>query len=450
MASARGEFSSRFGFIMAAAGSAVGLGNIWGFPTQAASNGGAAFLVVYLVLAFTLAYPALMAEIIIGRHAHANAVNALQRIAGGPFTQRAGATTGLVGLVVASFILSFYAIVAGWMIAHCLGSLAALVGADGIAEWLTSFSLGRNASFVVLFMLLTIGIIAEGVHDGIERWSSRLMPILLVTLGCLVLYVLTLDGAMEGLKVYLLPDFSAALSPQLIINALGSAFFSLSLGVGTMLIYGSYINDRENLPVVGGLVTGVDIGIAVLAGFLVLPAMYVALHNGVEIFDAAGGLISEDTLIFTVLPELFTSMGVAGAFVSLLFFFLMSIAALTSSISMLEVPVAYTIEEHGASRRSAVLLIGGVITGISLLILLNFDTLFGLVITATTRYSQPLLGFVFCIYAGWVWRRDQLLAELRKGSPEIAGTLFWRIWPLHVRLVCPLIILGIFAQNLFG
>ena len=450
MASARGEFSSRFGFIMAAAGSAVGLGNIWGFPTQAASNGGAAFLGVYLLLAFTLAYPALMAEIIIGRHAHANAVNALQRIAGGPVTRRLGATTGLVGLVVASFILSFYAIVAGWMIAHCLGSLAALVGADGVASWLTSFSLGRNASFVVVFMLLTIGIIAEGVHDGIERWSSRLMPILLVTLVCLVLYVLTLDGAMEGLKVYLLPDFSAALSPQLIINALGSAFFSLSLGVGTMLIYGSYINDGENLPVVGGLVTGVDIGIAVLAGFLVLPAMYVALHNGVEIFDAAGGLISEDTLIFTVLPELFTSMGVAGAFVSLLFFFLMSIAALTSSISMLEVPVAYTIEERGTSRRSAVLIIGGIITVISLLILLNFETLFGLVVTATTRYSQPLLGFFFCIYAGWIWRRDQLLAELRKGSPEIAGTLFWRIWPWHVRLVCPLIIFGIFAQNLFG
>jgi len=143
-------------------------------------------------------------------------------------------------------------------------------------------------------------------------------------------------------------------------------------------------------------------------------------------------------------------MGLAGAFVSLLFFFLMSIAALTSSISMLEVPVAYAIEEHGTSRRSAVLLLGGVITGISLLILLNFEALFGLVITATTRYSQPLLGFVFCLYAGWIWRRDALLAELRKGSPEIAGTLFWRIWPWHVRLVCPLIILGIFAQNLLG
>lgn len=448
MATARGEFSSRFGFIMAAAGSAVGLGNVWGFPTQAASNGGAAFLLVYLLLAFLLAYPALMAEIIIGRHAHANAVHALRRIARGGLSRRAGTLTGLFGLLVASAILSFYAIVAGWMLAHCLASLATLLGADALAGWLTGFSLSRNALFTGLFMLLTIGIIAEGVHEGIERWSSRLMPMLLLTLIALVLYVLTLDGARQGLRIYLLPDFSAVLSPQLLVSALGAAFFSLSLGVGTMLVYGSYINDEENLPVVGGLVTGLDIAIAVLAGFLVLPAMYVALNNGVEIFDGAGGLISEDTLIFTVLPELFATMGAGGAVISLLFFFLMSIAALTSSISMLEVPVAFTIEEFGASRRGAVALIGGLIGVASVLILLNFEWLFGLVVSATTRYSQPLLGFVFCIYAGWIWRRDRLLAELKKGAPAIADTLFWRLWPWHVRLVCPLIILGIFLHNL--
>jgi NSS family neurotransmitter:Na+ symporter len=250
------------------------------------------------------------------------------------------------------------------------------------------------------------------------------------------------------LRVYLLPDLDRALSPSLIINALGAAFFSLSLGVGTMLIYGSYISDRENLPVAGGLVTAVDIGIAVLAGFLVLPAMYVALHNGVEIFTETGVLISEDTLIFTVLPALFDTMGAGGVVVSFLFFFLMSIAALTSSISMLEVPVAYTIENHGVTRHVAVWLIGGAIAAMSVLILLNFSTLFGLVITVTTRYSQPLLGFVFCIYVGWIWNRDTLLNELRKGSPEVAGTLFWKIWPWHLRLVCPAIILMIFLHSL--
>jgi len=450
MASARGEFSSRFGFIMAAAGSAVGLGNIWGFPTQAASNGGAAFLLIYLFLAFTLAYPALMAELIIGRHAHANAVNALKLISPTTLTRRIGAGTGIAGLIVASLILSFYAIVAGWMIAYCLAAITDLLGLVELSKWLTDFSLARNLSFMLLFMALTAGIISEGVNQGIERWSSRLMPILLITLVMLVVYVLTLEGAMEGLQAYLVPDFERALSPNLIINALGSAFFSLSLGVGTMLIYGSYINDSENLPVLGGMVTVVDITIAVLAGFLVLPAMYVALNNGVEIFTATGALISEDTLIFTVLPQLFLSMGTAGTLVAFLFFFLMSIAALTSSISILEVPVAYTIEEHGVKRKTAAIVIGACVALVSSVILLEFNTLFGLVITFTTRYSQPLLGFMFCIYAGWVWHRDTLLQELKKGNAEVEYSFFWKIWPWYVRVVCPVIILGIFAQSLFG
>lgn len=450
MASARGEFSSRFGFVMAAAGSAVGLGNIWGFPTQAASNGGAAFLFIYLVLAFALAYPALMAELIIGRHAHANAVKALRSIAPGKKSAIAGMGTGVIGLVTASFILGFYAIVAGWMLAHCLAALAALLGADGVAHWLVSFSVTRNVVFMLGFMGLTIGIISEGVHSGIERWSSRLMPVLLITLVLLVAYVLTLDGAMDGLKVYLLPDFSAALDPGLIVKALGSAFFSLSLGVGTMLVYGSYISDSENLPTLGGIVTLVDISIAVLAGFLVLPTMYVALHNGVQIFTESGALISEDTLIFTVLPALFDTMGVAGNVVSLLFFGLMSIAALTSSISMLEVPVAYTIESHDMSRKRAVWMIGTVVALLSLMILLNFEAMFALVIEFTTRYAQPLLGFMYCLFCGWLWHRDSILQELRKGSPEVEQGLFWKIWPSYIRYVCPLVILTIFAQAFFG
>jgi NSS family neurotransmitter:Na+ symporter len=435
---------------MAAAGSAVGLGNIWGFPTQAASNGGAAFLLVYLLVAFTLAYPALMAEMIIGRHAHANAVSALRQISPTRLSRNIGAATGRIGFIVASLILSFYAIVAGWMMAFCVSAVTDLLGMEGASRWLTSFGFPRNLLFMLCFMYLTIGIISEGVREGIERWSERLMPILLATLIVLVGYVLTLDGAAEGLKVYLLPDFERALSPRLILSALGSAFFSLSLGVGTMLIYGSYISDRENLPLVGGMVTLVDIIIAVLAGFLVLPAMYVALHNGVEIFSATGDLISEDTLIFTVLPELFDGMGLTGTLVAFTFFFLMTIAALTSSISMLEVPVAYTIETHGVDRKRAVIAIGGAIALFSTVILLNFGSLFGLVVSFTTRYSQPLLGFMFCVYAGWVWRRDQLLQELRRGSPEVERTLFWAIWPWYVRLVCPVIILAIFAQSLLG
>ena len=161
-------------------------------------------------------------------------------------------------------------------------------------------------------------------------------------------------------------------------------------------------------------------------------------------------LISEDTLIFTVLPELFATMGLAGIVVSFIFFFLMSIAALTSSISMLEVPVAYTIEEHGLSRKTAVYGIGCAIAVFSATILVNFETLFGLVIAFTTRYSQPILGFMFCVYAGWVWQRDKVLKEVQKGSPQVEHTLFWKIWPWYVKLVCPVVILAIFAQSLWG
>jgi NSS family neurotransmitter:Na+ symporter len=436
----RGEFGSRLGFILAAAGSAVGLGNIWGFPTQAASNGGAAFLLVYLVLAFALAYPILMAELILGRHAHGNSVVALTRIAERPVTKAIGALTGLAGILVASSILSFYSIVSGWMLGFTASYPLAAMGFDAHAAWLTDFSLSRNMILMTLFSAMTIGIVMGGVQGGIERWSRRLMPTLIVTLIVLAAYVLSLEGAGEGLRVYLVPDFSKILSADLILRALGSAFFSLSLGVGTMLIYGSYISDEEHLPSIGVQVALIDVGIAVLAGFLILPAMYVALARGVEIFDATGALLSEDTLIFTVLPELFATLGTAGLVLATAFFFLMSVAALTSSISMLEVPVAFLTERFQWTRSRAAIIAGVFIGFLSTAIAMNFDSLFGFVIAASTRYGQPMLGLMLCIYTGWIWRRDNVLAELKKNDPDVASGVFWKIWPWYLRIVCPVVI----------
>ncbi len=447
MSAPRGEFSSKMGFVLAAAGSAVGLGNIWGFPTQAASNGGAAFLIIYLILAFCLAYPALMAELIIGRHAKANAVSALRKIASNDITRRIGTGTGFAGMITASLILSFYAIVAGWMLAYSLAPAAELAGLSRGTAWLTDFSVGRNLIFTGIFMLLTISIICGGVKNGIERWSSRLMPSLLIILVLLILYVLTLDGASEGVRAYLVPDFNHAIDPSLIVSAMGQAFFSMSLGVGTMLVYGSYISKRENLVSLGLSVTFVDIGIAVMAGMLIIPAMYVAQNNGVQIYDSAGNLIAEDSLIFTVLPALFNTMGNAGTFVAFLFFVLMSIAALTSSISMLEVPVAYAVENHGIGRKKATSLIGGVITLVSTILILNFDTLFGLTVALATRYSQPMLGLMLCIFAGWIWQRNSVLEELKMGFEGAEHGWFWKIWPSYVRFVCPAAIIAVFAQQ---
>ncbi|MDT0594217.1 sodium-dependent transporter [Glaciecola petra] len=441
--SARGQFSSRIGFILAAAGSAVGLGNIWGFPTKVAENGGAAFVLMYLIMAFLLAYPVLMAELIIGRAKRANMIDALRQISGNVF----GTITGSIGAITVILILSFYAIVAGWMLSYLIDSVTNIVSID--LPWLTEDSIPRNLVFMLGFLVVTCIVVNGGVSNGIERWSVRLMPTLLILITMLIIYVSTLDGAAEGWSKFLVPDFSKVFDTGLMIDAMGQAFFSMSLGVGTMLVYGSYIQKHENLPRLGTSVALVDIGVAVLAGMLIIPAMYVALANGVQILDDSNNLISGPSLIFQVLPSLFESMGYIGTIVAAAFFALMAIAALTSSISMLEVPVAFLVDNKGLKRSKATLLITALVFVLSALIVLNFEQLFGLVITATTEYSQPLLGLVLCVFAGWIWRRDQILEELKNGCEDIKTGLFWKIWPWYVKFVCPLVIALMFYRSVF-
>lgn len=439
----RGEFSSRIGFILAAAGSAVGLGNIWGFPTQVASNGGAAFVLVYLLLAFALAYPVLMAELIIGRAHRANMVDSLGKITSNPL----GRLTGLWGCVTVSLILAFYAIVGGWMIAYLGESLSRPVMPQALSDWFISYSLSSNLVFCALFLGLTSYIVLGGVKAGIERWSVRLMPTLFILMIVLIVYVSFQPGASEGWAAYLVPDFSLVLNPDLLIDAMGQAFFSMSLGVGTMLVYGSYMSKNEDLPSIGAAVALVDIGVAIIAGMLIIPAMYVALNNGVQIFSDSGELIAGDQLIFTVLPALFKTIGPIGIVVSAVFFALMVIAALTSSISMLEVPVAYLSESRNMPRKRAVWLVTAAIFVLSTAIIIHFSVLFGFVIDLTTKYSQPLLGFALCIFAGWVWKRNEILDELKVSAPDMEQRLFWKIWPWYVKFVCPVVILVMFYRS---
>lgn len=443
----RGQFSSRWAFVLAASGSAVGLGNIWGFPTNAAENGGAAFLLAYLLLAFLLAYPALMAELIIGRHAQANMVTALEGLSPTALAKRVGRASGIAGVVTASAILCFYSIIAGWMIAYLLQPVAILAAQADVAEWLTTFSLPRNVLFTGLFLLLTGAVIAAGVANGIEKWSRRLMPSLFVLLLLLIGYVLVQPGAEEGLRHYLVPDFSQLGDPQLLVSALGQAFFSMSLGVGTMLIYGSYISREENLPRLGVLVTLTDTSVAFLAGLLVLPAMFVAKQIGVEIYADGNNLIAGPDLIFQVLPALFEQMGAAGLWVAASFFLLMSIAALTSSISMLEVPVAFVTERFNVARQPATLVTIALLFVVAITIAANFEILFGWVVSLSTETAQPLLGMMLCLYAGWLFQRDKLLAEIKSGNPYAQYQLFWRIWPFYVRFICPALIILMLADQ---
>lgn len=448
MSAARGGFSSRIGFIMAAAGSAVGLGNIWGFPTQTANNGGAAFVLVYLVLAFCLAYPAFMAELLIGRYGQANAVTSMEKISRKLWQKRFAFIVGFGGIICAALILSFYGILAGWMMSFAVEPVTSLLGFNEASSWLTSQSITRNLIFTALFMMLTISIIRRGVEQGIEKWSKRLMPMLIGLLILLIVYVFTLEGSSEGFTAYLNPDISRVFDPDLLINALGQAFFSLSLGTSVMVIYGSYISKSENLVTLGAQVTLIDVSIAFLAGLLIIPSMYVAQAQGVVIFNDDGVLISGPNLVFDVLPTLFNSMGIVGLFVAIGFFILMSIAALTSSISMLEGPVSFVVERHNVARKKATTLIGLGIFMLSALIILNFDVLFGLTISISTVYGQPLIAMLCCVFVGWIWHRSGVLKEIKQGNDTVEHSLFWKVWPWYTKFICPSAIIIVFFHSL--
>ena len=446
MSANRSQFKSKFGFVMAAAGSAVGLGNIWGFPTQVASNGGAAFVLVYLGLTVLLAYPVLIVEMTIGRYAQSNVVSALGKLSNNNLATKIGYGVGCYAIIVACLMLSFYAIVSGWLFAYLIGALSSIFGLSAFENWLHEFSISRNLIFSAIFASLTIYVVSKGIEKGIEKWSKTLMPILLVILVCLAGYTLTLPGALGGLKVYLLPDFSSLSNPKLFINALGQSFFSLSLGVGGMIVYGSYLNKEESIPKIGATVAIFDASIAFLAGLLIIPALYAALHYGANIYDSNGLLTSGENLIFEVLPILFDIMGTSGIIVSILFFFLLSIAALTSAISILEVPVSLVIEKRHITRPKATWLIGGSVFVVSAITIMNFEVLFPLILDFTTKYSITIISAIFCVYVGWIWKRTSLLKELQSGNPEIESSLFWKVWPNYVKFICPILIALIFSQ----
>jgi len=447
LGSSRGQFQSRFGFVMAAAGSAVGLGNIWGFPTQTASNGGAAFVAVYLVLAFCLAYPILLAEFTLGRHGHSNPIDSLLSVSKRPFARALSWLAGSWGVLAVSSILAFYAVVGGWIIAHIAAVFASIAGLEEVNEWLLTFGSARNFVFMLMFMLMTAWVVHSGIKDGIERLCSRLMPTLFVMMLILIAYVSTLEGASDGMRAFLVPR-TEHIQPSLILDAMGQAFFSLSLGVGTMLVYASYLPDDSELPKLAALDTLSDVGVAVLAGLLIMPTMYVAMHQGVTIFDDAGQLISGDTLVFRVLPSLFDSLGTVGIVVALVFFLLLLFAALTSSVSMLEVSVATLVEKTSLNRSKASAIAGIGIGGLSSLLVFDFEHLFGLVVMLTTQYSQPLIGLLFCVFVGWLWNRNALLKEISNGDDAVASSLFMKIWPVYVGVVCPLVILLIVWQSI--
>ncbi|MCL6269138.1 sodium-dependent transporter [Sansalvadorimonas sp. 2012CJ34-2] len=443
---ARTGFSSRLGFVLAAAGSAVGLGNIWSFPTQVAENGGAAFVLVYLGLSLLLAYPALVAELMIGRYSQSNPITALEQLPDNHSWRPVTRITGIIAVLVICLIFSFYSVVGGWLAGFAMAPVFEAAGFSDLSKWMMAFSTERNLLLAILFVGATLAVVNGGVKNGIERWSARLMPLLVLLLIGMIFTVMPQEGATEGLKHYLVPDFSQ-INTDLMLNAMGQAFFSMSLGVCAMMIYGSYLRRDTNLPGVALQVCLLDTGIAFLAGLLIIPALYVALSNGVSIYEN-GQLVNSDTLVFEVLPDLFTRMGTEGIVMSLSFFALMTIAALTSSISMLEVPVSCLAERSGFSRAKAGLTVCAGVLLVTLLLIIYFDPLFNATVTFTTRYAQPINSLLFCLYAGWLISRHRKLQEISRGWSKAESSLFWKIWPWYIRIVCPVMIGVIIFQSI--
>lgn len=430
---------------MAAAGSAVGLGNIWAFPAKAAANGGGAFLIVYLLCIFIIGFPVMVAEITIGRSSGKNPVGAFSSLSKNKFFP----FVGLWGVICGVMILSFYSVVAGWAFGYAFEEIFFAFGMPSAAKWIGDLGNGfKNALVAVVFMLITIKVITSGVSEGIERATKFMMPLLIGIIIMMIIYVLFQPGAGAGVAAYLKPDFSK-LNSSLIFTALGQAFFSLSLGMGALITYGSYLNKKENIPQAAAYVTLADTFVAFLAGLLIIPAMYFAQTQGITIYDAAGNLVAGPNLVFQVLPELFHSMSpMVGMIFGVSFFLLLSIAALTSTISLLEVPVSYSIDEYRLTRRRAAWSVGLGITAIAVFLSYRTD-LIGAVENIFSNIGLPVGGLLLCLFVGYVWKTDNAINEMEFGYAGIKQTLFAKVWPFFIKIVAPIAILYNLSQTIY-
>lgn len=440
----RAQFGSKFGVVAAAAGSAIGLGNIWKFPYITGVYGGAAFLFVYLLFILAIGLPIMLSELVIGRRSRKNAFGAFKKLA--PNTP--WRFIGSFGVGAAFLILSFYGVVAGWSIKYIFLSLQNSfqgMNPGTIGTTFNNFITNPVAplGFQVFFMVLTGAIVIIGVQKGIERFSKILMPILLFIIIILDIRAVTLPGAKEGLEFLFKPDFSK-LTFEGVLSALGHAFFSLSLGMGTLITYGSYVSKKNNLVSTAVQVTVADTMIAILAGIAIFPAVFAF---GIEPGNGPG-------LIFVTLPNVFMQMP-GGTFFSLLFFFLLTIAALTSAISILEVVVAYFDEELKLKRAQSTVLatvmitLLGIICSLSLGIFSDIEifglNVFDLLDFISANILLPLGGMLIALFIGWFFGKYKVMKEVAHGG-NLKGW-FLNIFFILVKTIAPAAIFIIFLKG---
>ena len=473
----RENWQSGYGFILAAAGSAVGLGNIWKFPYITGENGGGAFVLIYLICIVIIGLPIMLCEITLGRHTHRNPVGAFSQLnpescrithflgggmmlcgvfllvlqnwgwgvvalaIGGLIFRYRWTLVGAMGVIAGFVILSFYSVVAGWTIGYIFKAITGNLQfetVDAAKETFNAFignpTLSISCHFV--FMLLCVGIVYKGVQGGIERASKILMPLLFLILIAQIIRGITLPGAAAGVQFYLSPDFSKITTESVLI-ALGHAFFSLSLGMGAIITYGSYVKKDQNLFKASLAIVLLDTLVALMAGMAMFPAVF-ALGFAP---DAGPGLV------FQVLPTVFNRMPL-GTLWAFLFFLLLAVAALTSGISLLEVVTAYFIDERGWSRKKASLSFGFCIFMIGSLCAISVSdwnnlpwlektlriafgnvkgSLFDVLDNLASNWLLPLGGLMVAIFVGWVWGVKNAVNEIRKGSENFADVHLWSL-----------------------
>lgn len=431
MSAAREHWSSRFGFVMAAAGSAVGLGNVWRFPYVTGENGGGAFLLIYLAIVAGFGLPLVIAEIVLGRTAQRNPVGAFRMFGG-----KAWPLVGYLGVLTGFVILSFYIVVAGWTLAYIGYMARGLLHSTNPVALGESFSafIGGGSALVYAagFMVLTAFVVSSGIGKGIERANKVLMPALFILLLILITRALTLPGAGEGLRFFLMPDFSRVTGATF-SAALAQAFFSLSLGMGCMLTYGSYLDRKENIPAAAGMIVGLDLAAALLSGLIVLPVVFAFGFNPGQ----------GPGLTFVTLPAVFASMPFGQLF-GVLFFVLLAIAALTSAVSILEPAVAYFVDEHDVSRHVCVWTCAVICLALAVPASLSFGAwselkLFGmnffdLMDFAATKVMMPTGALLTALFVGWGWAAAAARALSNDGDLHLAWAPAWGVL---LRFVAP-------------
>ena len=446
----RDSFGSRFGALVAMAGSAVGLGNLWRFPYLVGENGGAAFIIVYVILSFAICLPIFVSEFVIGRRSQKNAYSAFRDLSGGS----AWRWVGLFTIIVPLIVLSYYSVIGGWSIEYLLKSLTfSFTGGESQRALSTMFSDFVSSAWGPLlghtgFLLLTTLIVMVGIKDGIEKFSKVMMPMLFFIVIGIAIYSMTLPGAKAGLDYLFNPDFSK-INGKAIAAALGQAFFSLSLGFGTIMTYASYVDKKEN-PLFQSVATASsDLLFALVAGMAIMPAVFAF---GISPQTGPG-------LVFETLPYVFGQMP-AGGFIAILFFLALLVAAVTSSISMLEVAVAYLVEEKKISRIWACVILFAICWVVGAVCSLSFGPLsyikidggniFDFFDNLSSNILMTLGSLLTVLFVGWRLKKTDVYDEFTNGGTlSTNARIFGVLWFL-IRYICPLAIILIFVSGLIS